>query len=142
MQADDTSSSFDYFPHEADMGIIGRGISLEQAFTAAASAVFAIMADPAQLHPTTAVPILFDEDDLELALVTWLNQLLGEAQSLGLIFSRFELQRDHNHWRGIAWGQPWTSDICRGAEVKGATLTMLAVRQINSAWEARCVVDM
>ncbi|MDE2366260.1 MAG: archease, partial [Betaproteobacteria bacterium] len=30
----------------------------------------------------------------------------------------------------------------RGVEVKGATLTMLSVKQAGAIWEARCVVDV
>jgi SHS2 domain-containing protein len=30
----------------------------------------------------------------------------------------------------------------RGVEVKGATLTMLSVKQVEAGWEARCVVDV
>jgi hypothetical protein len=38
------------------------------------------------------VAIEFEESDRELALVTWLNLLLGKARELGMIFSCFQLQ--------------------------------------------------
>jgi len=134
--------SIAYFEHGADMGIIGRGARIEEAFEHAASAVFAAMTDLGEVRPQACVAIEFDEPDPELALVTWLNRLLGEARSLALIFGRFHLHRAGVHWSGTAEGEPWRADMERGTEVKGATLTGLAVTQREGLWEARCVVDV
>jgi len=131
-----------YFEHDADMGIVGRGASVEVAFENAAAAVFAIMASLAQVRLQVSVGIEFEEADAELALVTWLNRLLGEARSRGLIFGRFHLRRDGANWSGTAEGEPWRAGLERGVEVKGATLTSLAVTQQHGIWEARCVVDV
>jgi SHS2 domain-containing protein len=131
-----------YFEHGADMGIVGRGASIEEAFEHAASAAFAIMADPAQIKAQASVAVEFEEADMELALVTWLNLLLGQARSRGLIFGRFRLRRDGPRWSGTAEGAPWRADMERGVEVKGATLTGLAVTQRDGIWEARCIVDV
>ncbi len=131
-----------YFEHDADMGIVGRGVSIEEAFENAAKAVFAMMTNPAQVALHEKVDIEFEEADAELALVTWLNLLLGQARSRGLIFGRFQLRRDGALWSGWAEGEPWRDGLERGVEAKGATLTGLAVTQRDGAWEARCVVDV
>ncbi len=131
-----------YFEHDADMGIVGRGERIEEAFEHAATAMFAMMADPAQIRPQASVAIEFEEADAELALVTWLNLLLGEARSRALIFGRFRLRRDGDRWSGTAEGEPWRDGLERGVEVKGATLTGLAVTQQDGIWDARCVVDV
>jgi len=131
-----------YFDHDADMGVVGRGPTLEAAFEAAARATFALMADPAAVRPRESVRFEFEEADPELALVTWLNRLLGEARSVGLALGRFQLRRDGARWIGEAWGERWRDDLHRGVEVKGATLTMLAARPTAGGWEARCVVDV
>ena len=47
----------DYFEHDADIGIIGRGTTVEQAFEAAAQAVFAIVTDLDLIQPSTIVTI-------------------------------------------------------------------------------------
>ena len=133
---------FAYFEHDADMGIIGRGTLIEEAFEHAASAVFAMMTDLAQIRPQASVAIEFEEADAELALVTWLNLLLGEARSRGLIFGGFRLRRSGARWSGTAEGEPWRAELERGVEVKGATLTGLAVTLRDGIWEARCVVDV
>lgn len=133
---------YDYFEHDADIGVIGRGATVTAAFEAAATAMFAIMVDVAQIKPLRAVHICITEPDLELAFARWLNELLGAAQSERLALNRFELTRSGDRWSGDAWGEPWRPGLERGVEVKGATLTMLCVRQTDGGWEARCVVDV
>lgn len=131
-----------YFDHEADIGVIGRGDTLADAFVDCARAVFAYMADFDEVKPEHSVAIDFTESDPELALVTWLNLLLANARSHGLVFSQFELEQDSDQWRGKAYGSPWAPEQTRGTEVKGATLTMLSVTQSNGKWQAQCVVDV
>lgn len=135
-------ASYGYFDHEADVGIVGRGATLEEAFEQAATAMHAIMADPSAVRPERTLRVEFDEPDDELALVMWLNQLLGESRAEGLALGRFHVRRDGAHWVGEAWGQPWSNDLVPGVEVKGATLTMLHVGPADGGWEARCVVDV
>jgi len=137
-----TRPHYDYFDHEADIGIEASGKTLEEAFENAALAMFAIMAHPATVIPEQEARLEFEEADLELALVTWLNQLLAQARLRGLVFCAFELQRDGSKWGGAAWGMPWKPGADRGTEVKGATLTMLKVAQAKGGWTARCVVDV
>lgn len=131
-----------YFEHGADIGVIGRGATLEAAFANAARAMFAIMAPPGEIAETLSVRIDFDEADPEFALVTWLNRLLAEARLAGVVFSRFELTRNGTHYSGRAYGCKWKPGIERGTEVKGATLTALSVKQGAAGWEARCIVDV
>jgi SHS2 domain-containing protein len=137
-----SETQYGYFDHDADIGIVGRGATVELAFEQAAAAVFAISADIAAIRGEEKVSFSFTEADPELALVTWINRLLAEARSRGLIFGRFRLARDGAEWHGEAWGEPWRGDLERGVEVKGATLTMLSVRESPGGWEARCVVDV
>jgi SHS2 domain-containing protein len=132
----------EYFDHDADVGVIGRGATVEEAFEAAARAMYALMTDIRAVREERSVPLEFEEADVELALVRWLNLLLGLSHEEGLIFGRFWLERDGVRWRGGASGEPWRPELERGVEVKGATLTMLQVRQSKDGWEARCVVDV
>lgn len=131
-----------YFDHDADIGIVARGATLEDALEAAAEAVFGVMADLASVGPEARVRVEFEEDDPELALVTWLNHLLAEARGEGLVLGRFRLRREGHRWLGEAWGEPWHPGLERGTEVKGATLTELSIRPAETGWEARCVVDV
>ncbi|HUJ85543.1 MAG TPA: archease [Burkholderiales bacterium] len=131
-----------YFEHDADVGVVGRGATLEEAFVSGAQAVFALMTHLESIQPRERVQVQFEEADPELAFVTWINQLLGHAHENGLVLGKFELARDGERWRGSAWGEPWRAEMERGVDVKGATLTMLSVAQRDGGWEARCVVDV
>jgi SHS2 domain-containing protein len=101
----------DCFPHDADIGVIGRGPTLEAAFVGAATAVFAIMVDPAAVQPAQAIHVGFDEAEPELALVVWLNRLLAEARAHGLALSRFRLTHRDDQWSGEAWGGALARDV-------------------------------
>jgi SHS2 domain-containing protein len=136
------SASDEYFEHGADIGVIGRGPTVESAFEAAAAAMFAIQVPPAQVRPVLSVEVDFEEADPELALVCWLNALLSAARVHRAVFSEFALRRTGDRWAGTARGEPWRPEHERGTEVKGATLTALSVRTDGGGWEARCVVDV
>ena len=140
--AAESTPRFGYFDHDADLGIEARGPTPEAAMEAAAEAMFGVMTELAALRPEQAVTFEFDEPDAELALVTWLNRLLAEAQSRRLALCRFRLSRDGCHWQGEASGQPWADGMERGVEVKGATLTQLSLTPQDGGWRVRCVVDV
>jgi SHS2 domain-containing protein len=50
-----------YFEHDADIGVIGYGATIEEAFEAAARATFAIMTDIGQVRDLESVTIAFEE---------------------------------------------------------------------------------
>ena len=137
-----TTGRYEYYEHDADMGVIGRGATLEEAFESSAAGMFAIMTDLGAVREEQTVRFEFEEADTELALVRWLNLLLGKAREHGVVFSAFRLERDGVVWRGSATGETWRKDLERGVEVKGATLTTQRVEQRRGEWEARCVVDV
>jgi len=113
--------SSSYFAHDADIGIIGRGLTIEQSFEAAALAVFAIITNFEAVQPATAVAIEFAESDTELALVIWLNLIPGKSRELSMVFSHFYIQRQGNQWHGKVLGEKWHDGLEHGVEVKGAT---------------------
>lgn len=133
---------FGVFDHDADIGIVGHGATVEAAFEAAATALFDLECRVEGIAPLHRVDVAFEESDPEFALVAWLNALLAAAHAQRLALGRFELAHDGAHWRGSGWGERWHAHLPRGIDVKGATLTMLSVRTVNGLWEARCVVDV
>jgi SHS2 domain-containing protein len=131
-----------YFDHDADIGIIGRGESLEICFASAAYAMFSLMADITNVHQIQIITFEFEETDVERALVTWLNLLLAKSKEHNLIFGDFRIKLEEKLWKAIVAGEPLRPEMVRGVEVKGATVNMLSVNKINHQWEARCVVDV
>jgi SHS2 domain-containing protein len=137
-----TYLAIDFFEHDADIGITGRGGSIEEAFENAARAMFSVIAPPGAISAQLSIELQFEESDPELALVVWLNTLLGEARARAMTFTDVRLRRDGAHWHACVHGAPWRSDVEHGVEVKGATLTMLKVEQVDGIWNARCVIDV
>ena len=135
---------WEHFPHEADVGVRGRGASLAEAFEQAALAMTAAITNPAGVSPRTPVEIECAAPDEEILLVDWLNALVFEMASRRMLFSRFEVRIDGRRLRARAFGEP--VDAARhqpAAEVKGATFTALRVaREASGEWLAQCVVDV
>lgn len=135
---------FEHFRHGADIGVRGIGATLEDAFAQAARALTAVMVDPELVVPREAVPIACSAPDRETLLVDWLNALLYETATRHMLFGRFTLRFAGERLEATAWGEP--IDPARhepAVEVKGATMTELAVRPTpDGGWLAQCVVDV
>lgn len=148
------SGSWEHFSHLADVGVRGRGPSLEEAFTQAALALTAVIADPRRVVPREAISIACHAADRDLLLVDWLNAIVFEMATRRMLFSRFELRitapdgepgtRSAFDLHATAWGEPVNRQRHEPAvEVKGATYTELAVtRDADRQWLAQCVVDV
>lgn len=134
---------WEHFEHQADIGIRGHGATLEEALIQAAIALTAIITDPATVKPVIAVDIHCHDEDPDYLLLDWLNALVYEMAVRRMLFSRYEVRVRDGQLTGRAWGEP--VDIPRhqpAVEVKGATLTELAVTHIDGRWTAQCVVDV
>lgn len=125
-----------------DISIIGRGESLETCFADAARVMFSLMTDITQVHQLQIITFEFTEDDIEIALVSWLNLLLIKAREHQLIFCDFRLKHEGNLWKATVAGEKWRDSQEGGVAVKGAKPTPLSVKKIDHLWEARCIVDV
>ena len=133
-----------HFPHQADMGVRGVGLTREAAFEQAALAMTAVVTDPAQVVSAMAVTIRCEAPDDELLLVDWLNALILEMAARHMLFSRFAVELDGHRLSATAWGEPVDPERHQPAvEIKGATYTELHVERDDSGrWLAQCVVDV
>jgi tRNA nucleotidyltransferase (CCA-adding enzyme) len=137
-------TSWEHFPHQADIGVRGIGPSKEAAFEEAALALTAVITDPLSVAATMPVQIVCEAPDDELLLVDWLNALVYEMATRKMLFSRFAVRITGHSLQGTAWGEP--VEVARhepAVEVKGATYTELAVKHDERGrWIAQCVVDV
>lgn len=138
------SARWEHFPHEADMGIRGIGITKSQAFEQAALAMTAVITDPQRVDPQMEKHFHCEAPDDELLLVDWLNALIYEMACGHMVFGRFDVTITDHHLKAIALGEPVDRIKHEPAvEIKGATYTELSVRQIEgNGWVAQCVVDV
>lgn len=136
-------ASWQHFRHDADVGLLGRGAMLDEAFEQIAIALTAVITDPAAVQPLVEVPVRCEAPDIELLLVDWLNALIYEMATRQMLFGRFQCHVSDGCLAASAWGEP--VDVARHApavEVKGATYTGLQVRQEGGMWVVSCVVDV
>ena len=105
----------------------------------------AVVTDPERVEPREPVTVHCENSDRELLLVDWLNAVVFEMATRRMLFSRFDVEGvERGQLTARLYGE--TVDAKRHApvvEVKGATLTELAVRRGNDGeWLAQCVVDV
>ena len=135
---------WEHFAHDADIGVRGLGPTAAAAFEQAALALAAVIVEPGRVRAEAAVPIACAAPDLEILLVDWLNALVFEMATRGMLFARFAVAIEDGRLEATAWGEP--VDAGRhvpAVEVKGATFTELkVVREADGSWRAQCVVDV
>ncbi len=135
---------WEHFHHMADVGVRGFGESMGQAFEQAALALTAVVTEPQQVRAKQAVEIGCTAPNAELLLADWLNALVFEMATRRMLFARFEVAIEDHRLTARAWGE--AVDVARhqpAAEVKGATLSELAVAQDpDGRWRAQCIVDV
>lgn len=134
---------WEHFPHDADVGVRGRGATPAEAFEQAALAMTAVVTD-AEIKPLHCVEVACEAPDLELLFVEWLNAIIYEMAVRSLVFGRFVVRIDGTRLEGRLCGEP--VDVQRHApacELKGATYTQLKVAQEpDGTWSAACIVDV
>ncbi len=137
-------ADWQHFPHGADIGIRGRGETLAEAFVQAAVALTAVVTDPAQVRSLSVVDVQCSAPDRELLFYEWLNAIVYLMATKRMLFSTFDVRIDGDRLEAEAGGE--AVDVGRHApavEVKGATMTELAVRrEADGAWLAQCVLDV
>ncbi len=144
MNTRNTTSRWEHFDHEADIGIRGIGETLDEAFVQAALALTAVVTSLKDISPEFSIDLHCEESDPEILFVDWLNALIYEMATRKMLFSRFEINLDKSKLEATAWGEK--VDISRhqpAVEIKGATYTALHVGINNSGqWVAETVVDV
>lgn len=138
------TARWEHFIHMADVGVRGYGATMAQAFEQAAVALTAVITEPDSVRQSQAVEISCEAPDPEILLADWLNALVFEMATRGMLFSRFEVGIEGARLTAKAHGEP--VDVRRhspAAEVKGATLSELEVAQDGDGqWRAQCIVDV
>ncbi|HEX7076846.1 MAG TPA: archease [Candidatus Eisenbacteria bacterium] len=138
---------WEHFEHGADVGVRGRGATMEEAFAQAATALTAVLLEPETVQDAESVSIRVPApapQDPELLLVDWLNAVIYEMATRRMVFGRYAVSIGEHALEGRAWGEPVRVGSHQPAvEPKGATFTSLRVaREPNGTWVAQCVVDV
>jgi SHS2 domain-containing protein len=135
--------NYELFSHGADVGIRGRGMSLEEAFQMAALALTAVISDPKNVEQEIQIKIELHENDLELLFLDWINSIIYEMDTNKMLFSSFDISVKEGSLHAVIKGEKINQIKHDPAvEIKGATLTELKVIHEGNIWTAQCVVDV
>ncbi|MGB9708220.1 MAG: archease [Candidatus Pacearchaeota archaeon] len=142
--------AYETFEHEADIGIRGKGTSIEEAFQEAAKALFDVEVDVKKVSALKEVKVKCQASNIEELFVEWLNALLSQASVRGMVFSKFKVVIKEKNDRlfkleGVAKGEGFNAEKHNiKDEVKGATYSQLKVHQDKKTkkWIAQCIVDV
>ena len=83
---------YEYFEHQADVGIIGYGKTLEEAFVEGAKAMFQVMCEIKNVKAVKKIKIEVEGNDKETMFIEWLNDLLAKKDIEDMFFSEFEVR--------------------------------------------------
>lgn len=135
---------WEHFEHKADIGIRGIAPTLSEAFEQAALAMTSVICDLDLIHEHQSIEVSCQADDIDYLFLDWINELIYLMAVKGLLFKRFQVVINGNLLIATASGESAAPAKHQPAvEIKGATLTELAVRQTEDGlWLAQCVVDV
>ncbi len=138
---------YKFFEHQADVGIIGIGKTLEEAFQEAAKAMFQVMCDVDEVAPKKSVKLKVEAAEQETLLTEWLNGLLARKDIEDMLFSEFEVKITKKGERfsltAEVKGETMNSEKHHlKVEVKAATYSQLRVWKDGKDYKAQCVVDV
>ena len=120
---------FEILNHTADVGIIAYGADLKQAFANAAKGLFSLITDLGKVKEVLHRDTELTATDEESLLVEWLNELIYQFDTEGLIFKRFDISRlDNTRLKARGYGEKVDRSRHRlKMGVKAATYHMLKV---------------
>jgi SHS2 domain-containing protein len=139
--------SYEFFDHQADIGIVGVGKSYEQAFQEGAKAMFEIMCDLKTVKLVKSISVDATAKDLSELFIEWLNELLAQKDIVDMLFSSFKVRitktKSGYKLTGVLKGETLNQKKHRlKVEVKAASYSQLKVWKDKNLYKAQCVVDV
>ncbi|MBW3015385.1 archease [Candidatus Woesearchaeota archaeon] len=134
---------YEFFEHQADIGIRGIGSTLEEAFEECAKAMFEVMVEIDRVEPKNEIKVECSASNEEELLVEWLNRLLAESGINNMVFSEFAVSIKASKLIGTAKGEEINPEKHKvKTEVKSATYSGLKVGKKEGKIFAQCIVDV
>lgn len=135
---------WEHFDHGADIGLRAEAATKPELFALMAEALTAVVTSPKRVKAEVEVEIRCEAPDDALLLVDWLNALIYEMATRGLLFSSWQVECHDHGLKAVVLGQAVDRVAHEPAvEVKGATYTALECgRTPEGRWVAQSVVDV
>lgn len=135
---------YEEIPHTADIAIRTRGKNLKELFANAAYAMFDIIADLEGLKSSLSIDIKLESSSKEDLLVSWLDELLYNFYTKGIIFAEFGIDYISNtQLVARASGRHVGENKNRlKREIKAATYHDLKIKEENDGLSVDIVFDV
>jgi len=143
---------FETFEHKADIGVRGKGNTLESAFEECAKAMISVMLDIDSIEPRKSHVIKLKSSDESNLLISFLNELLFLKDTKKMIYSKFRVKIEESAFennlkeftlKATCFGEK--IDLKKHdflVDVKAATYSQLRVVQEDKIFVAQCIVDV
>jgi len=135
---------FELIEHTADVGVIGKGKTMADAFESAAYGMFSIIADLEKYEPTDSTQVVATGDDDITLLERFLSSLLVIFDGDGLLPLDFEIT-EISSGRLTCWvsAKKISDDIeWIGPTIKAVTYHMMSVEDHAGEWRAQVIFDV
>lgn len=122
---------FEIINHTADVGIIAYGADMKQAFANAAKGLFSLITDLDDVKEVLHRDAELTATDEESLLVEWLNELIYQFDTEGIVFKRFDIiQLDNIQLKARGYGEKVNKAKHKiKIGIKAATYHMLKVER-------------
>ncbi len=135
---------YETFDHTADIGLRIRAADLDGLFVEAAKGLFSLIVEnPSAVRPLEEFSFQVTGNDQDYLLFDWLNELLYQFETGGILFCEFDVHVDDDGITAIARGE--SADAERHQlvhEVKAITYHHLKVEETEDGWLAELIVDI
>lgn len=120
---------YEFIEHTADIVIKAYGDNLEDAFAAAAEAMFDIITDNSKIEPKEKVELEVVSDNIESLLVSFLSRLIVVHEVDNLVLGNFDIKFSGKyHLKAYGWGEKFDSKKHKyGHHVKGISYHMIKI---------------
>jgi SHS2 domain-containing protein len=138
---------FDFFDHTGDIGVRVTAATATELFSEAARALTETLTDLSRVDARLASTLALSSAELDLLLVDWLNELLFQFETGGLLVRRadVDLSSAQGQHRLAARLEADRFDPARHpikVLVKAVTYHALEVVQVGKEWRATLVFDI
>jgi SHS2 domain-containing protein len=151
MKSNSIIEQIEVIEHTADIGFRIRAKELKTLFQKAAEVMMSVIVDPKTVRCDDDVKISIEETTLEELFLSWMKEILYQAEKRGMVFSRFNICKDnfshHQAEKYRIYGKlggekidPLRHEICM--EIKAVTRHGFYLGKRGSYWESKIIFDV
>jgi len=138
------SVSYEIIDHTADLGIVVKGIDVQEVFIRAAHAMIDLMVNADIREKGTRRKLLVEGEDLPDLMVRWLSEILYLFNGERILVSAIEISsispiRLRSALTAVSL-KKCHYEILR--EIKAVTYHQIGVKETPDGWEARIIFDI